>query len=103
MLPLEQQREYLELKKRLVLHEKRQREEAMAEKSEAVFSLSFYITPSQFFTLSFPSAFLSISSVPPSFLPPFLFAFPVVKLWRYKYYYIAQNFNLLLLFLWRCR
>ena len=32
MLPLKQQREYLELKKKLVLHEKRQRQEAITEK-----------------------------------------------------------------------
>ena len=35
MLPLEQQREYLELKKRLVLHAKRQREEAIAERGNS--------------------------------------------------------------------
>ena len=34
MLPLQQQMEYLELKKKLVLHAKRQREEAIAEKGE---------------------------------------------------------------------
>ena len=36
MLPLQQQMEYLELKKRLVLHAKRQREEAIAEKGEVL-------------------------------------------------------------------
>ena len=35
MLTLEQQREYLELKKRLVLHAKRQREEAIAERGNS--------------------------------------------------------------------
>ena len=41
MLPLKQQREYLELKKKLVLHEKRQRQEAITEKGvETTCSLS---------------------------------------------------------------